>query len=288
MEKQYVFVYGTLRKHERNHHLLKEAALVAEQAWTDGTLFDTGYGYPAVQESNTDNVYGELYFVTDEQLQRLDELEGYDQESENNLYNRKQQVVFHDSGKTKAYMYTIAEPNKGMLKKQIKTGDWKEYQLSKQDTILYFAYGSCLDDARFKLANVNQYFQTVTGRGILNGYTLRFTKRLADGGRADIVEEGGIVEGKVYKINQDCLSYLYKREGVHSRHYRPTFVDLIINEKLVKNVLTFTVVSKDQETAPPTHYSEEILRGGTGFLSETYMISLKEHITILCKQTKPS
>jgi hypothetical protein len=44
------------------------------------------------------------------------------------------------------------------------------------------------------------------------------------------------------------------------------------------------VVSKEAETAPPEHYSEEIQRGGAGFLSEAYLEGRKCHIIILCKQ----
>jgi gamma-glutamylcyclotransferase (GGCT)/AIG2-like uncharacterized protein YtfP/cation transport regulator ChaC len=284
MERYFVFVYGTLRRHERNHYLLKDAELVAEQAWTEGKLFDTGFGYPALQESATDVVYGELYLVTEEQLHRLDELEGYSVKALDNLYNRKIQLISHDTGKTKANIYTIAKHNSHMLKTPIKSGDWKEYHLRKQHPILYFAFGSCMDDARFKLAKVDQYFQKVTGTGVLNGYTLRYTVTMPDGGRADIVEEGGVVEGKVYEIPTDCVPYLYRREGVGSRLYRPTFVDLFINGRLYKDVLTFTVVNKEAETAPPEHYSDEIIRGGTGFLSEAYLEKLKNHINILCKQ----
>lgn len=284
MERYFVFVYGTLRKHERNHYLLKEAELVAEQAWTEGKLFDTGFGYPALQESSCEVVYGELYLVTEQQLHRLDELEGYSVTGQDNLYDRKEQLISHDTGKTEAFIYTIAKHNIHMLQTPIKSGDWKEYHLGKQDPILYFAYGSCMDHVRFKLAGVDHYFQKLTGTGVLHGYTLRYSVAMADGGRADIVEEGGMVEGKVYEIPPDCVSYLYRREGVGSSLYRPTFVDLFINGSLYKDVLTFTVVSKGAEKAPPEHYAEEIIRGGIGFLSEAYLEKLKNHINILCKQ----
>jgi gamma-glutamylcyclotransferase (GGCT)/AIG2-like uncharacterized protein YtfP/cation transport regulator ChaC len=286
MEWFYVFVYGTLRRHGRNHYLLKEAELVAEQAWTEGKLFDTGLGYPALQQSSCDVVYGELYLVTEKQLGRLDELEGYCVTGQDNLYVRKKQLISYDTGKTEAFVYTIAKHNNHMLISPIMSGDWKEYNLDlrKKDPILYFAYGSCMDHARFKLAKVDHYFQKVTGTGFLHGYTLRYSVKRADGGRADIVEEGGLVEGKVYEIPHDCVSYLYRREGVGSSLYRPTFVDLFINGTLYKDVLTFTVVSKVAETAPPEHYSEEIIRGGTGFLSEAYLEELKRHINLLCKQ----
>ncbi|WHY69576.1 gamma-glutamylcyclotransferase family protein [Neobacillus sp. SuZ13] len=128
-----VFVYGTLRKNESNHYLMKGATLIAGQAWANGRLFDTGHGYPALKESMSDKVYGELYIVSEEQLLRLDELEGYRPNSRNNLYIRKKQVVFYEKGKIEAYLYFIAEHHGDMLKNHIESGDWKVYRLEKSD-----------------------------------------------------------------------------------------------------------------------------------------------------------
>jgi gamma-glutamylcyclotransferase (GGCT)/AIG2-like uncharacterized protein YtfP len=131
MNSVYVFVYGTLRKNESNHDLMKEATLIARQAWTNGRLFDTGHGYPAIEESDHDKVYGEIYLVSEEQLLRLDELEDYRPNDPNNLYNRKKQVVFHDTGKLEAFLYFIAEQNNHMLRIPIPSGDWKLYRFEK-------------------------------------------------------------------------------------------------------------------------------------------------------------
>jgi gamma-glutamylcyclotransferase (GGCT)/AIG2-like uncharacterized protein YtfP len=284
MTKNYVFVYGTLRRNEPNHRLLQGAELVAEQAWTNGEMYDTGLGYPALKDSENGNVFGEMYLVSDEQLRLLDELEGHREGAADNLYDRKKQVINHDCGETEAFVYTIAAHNQSMLKTPIPYGDWRVYQFEKlQGNVMYYAYGSCLDDARFKLAEVDHYFQKVIGVGVLEGYKLRFTKSYPDGGRADIVEEAGVVEGKVYDVPRECLTYLYKREGVRSRVYRPALVNVTVNGQLVKDVLTFIVVTKDQETAPPDHYLEEIIRGGTGFLSDAYLTHLKKHVEKLGK-----
>ncbi|MCM3764403.1 gamma-glutamylcyclotransferase [Neobacillus niacini] len=284
MDKNYVFVYGTLRRHERNHRLLQNAELVAEQAWTKGELFDTGLGYPALKQSETGTVYGELYEVSDHELALLDQLEGYKENAQDNLYERHKRTIYHDRGETEAYVYTIASHNEGMLRTPIPYGDWRVALFEKeQGNVLYYAYGSCLDDERFKLAGADHFFQQVVGCGVLDGYTLRFTKWMADGGRADIVEEGGVVEGKVYDVPRECLTYLYRREGVRSKLYRPALVDVSVNGETLKNVLTFIVVEKDPETAPPDHYHEEIVRGGTGFLSDAYMAGLKKHVETLEK-----
>ncbi|NRD80063.1 gamma-glutamylcyclotransferase [Bacillus sp. BRMEA1] len=284
----YVFVYGTLRKHEVNHALLKEAILVAEQARTKGRLYDTGLGYPALEESENEWIYGELYLVTDEQLSILDELEDYVPDGVDNLYIRQKQMVYHDTGSQEAYLYFIAPDNKKLLIKYISSGDWKLFGFPRENQkILYFAYGSCMDHERFKKHQVEHFFQKVVGRGFLNGYTLKYTIKADDGGRADIVQkDGGIVEGIIYEIPFDCLSYLYKREGVAVNWYRPTFVDLTVNGSFVKDVLTFTVVHKEAETAPPSHYLEEIIRGGSGFLSEGYLDNIKEHAKYLSENEK--
>lgn len=101
-------------------------------------------------------------------------------------------------------------------------------------------------------------------------------------GRADIVEEGGRVEGKVYNIPVRALKeYIYRREGVPFA-YRPTFVTLDLNGKKVQ-ALTFVVNNKSEETAPPEWYKEEILRGAEGYLSDRYLSELKHHLNSLEK-----
>lgn len=274
-----VFVYGTLRKHEVNHGFLEGAKCVAEQSWTNGQIYDTGLGYPAMKNSDEDKVYGEMYLIDDQKLQTLDELEGYLGPNQKNHYNRIKQMVFTDIGSHEAYVYIIHPNYENQLQKLIQLGDWKisGFQELKSD-FLYFAYGSCMDHERFKLANVDHFFQKEKGGGVLEGYQMRFTKRLDDGGRADIVEEGGKVEGIVYELPADALEYLYRREGVYINLYRPALIDVIIDGKLVKDVLTFIVVDKDEETAPPIHYATEIIRGGSGTLSENYMYSLKKEL----------
>lgn len=285
MANHLVFVYGTLRKHERNHHLLRDAVCIARQSWTVGRLIDSEFGYPYLVSSANGRVYGELYEVNHQQLIGLDHLEGYHGPGQDNYYERMEQVVYTDRGSVLAFVYTLPFEKLKQKPKQIKSGDWRvERLVNQKQSLYYFAYGSCMDDARFKLAGVNHYFQKLIGCGILDGYQLRFTRRLDDGGRADIVEEGGLVEGKIYEIPPEALDYLYRREGVNAGSYRPTLVDLTVNDGRLVNVLTFVVVDKEAETAPPDHYAEEILRGGSGCLSEAYLEKIKSHINDLMRR----
>ncbi|WP_078553908.1 gamma-glutamylcyclotransferase [Bacillus alkalicellulosilyticus] len=278
----YIFVYGTLRKGERNDHFLRNATRVAEQSWTKGKLYDTGFGYPAVKPAKDSFVYGELYEVNDTELAAIDRLEDYKEGGSDNLYDRVQQPIFTDTGEVNALIYIAG--NEALLRDEIHSGDWKEYLvLNGQKNVLYFAYGSCMDNARFIEHGVDHYFQKFVGVAILPQYTLRFSiqSSLDRMGRADIVEEGGVVEGKLYDIPVAALKdYLYRREGVPFS-YRPAFIRVQVKGKWVENVLTFVVAKKQDETAPPDHYSEEIIRGGTGFLSDGYIEKVKKHINKL-------
>ncbi|WP_394175827.1 gamma-glutamylcyclotransferase family protein [Guptibacillus hwajinpoensis] len=76
-----VFCYGTLRHGESNHGVIQGAiqgAILRElNSWTKGMLYDTRNGYPALIESNNGQVYGEVYEVNEQLLERIDLLEGF-------------------------------------------------------------------------------------------------------------------------------------------------------------------------------------------------------------------
>ncbi|WP_349409764.1 gamma-glutamylcyclotransferase family protein [Pseudalkalibacillus sp. SCS-8] len=118
-----VFVYGTLRIGEKNHHLLKNAKRVSDQAWIGGKLFDTGLGYPALSLQQFGKVYGELYEVDDEMLKSLDLLEGYTVGRQDNLYEREVRTITTVKGSCEAYIYTV-DHNLSLCKECIPNGDW--------------------------------------------------------------------------------------------------------------------------------------------------------------------
>jgi gamma-glutamylcyclotransferase (GGCT)/AIG2-like uncharacterized protein YtfP len=282
MNHKLVFVYGTLRRNEGNHEgFLSDAKLVAEQCWTYGQLYDTGYGFPALIAGDG-RVYGECYSVSDDELQALDRLEGYRGAGQDNHYDRVQQTIFTDSGSLKAYLYTYPI-DKVKQDQQILSGDCKIHRYFQDlSSLVYFAYGSCMDDQRFRNQGVDGWFQDVLGRGVISGYELQFTRKASDGyGRADLVETGeGAVEGKLYRIGEEALHYLYGREGVNSGCYRPAFIDIEWNDQELKDVLTFVVVDKEEETEPPLHYVEEIIRGGKEIGSVEYIHRLIVEIQV--------
>ncbi|MBJ7984044.1 MULTISPECIES: gamma-glutamylcyclotransferase family protein [Bacillus] len=125
----HVFVYGTLRKEQTNAHYMQGATCIADGAWTYGKLFDTNEGYPAMVCSNKEKVYGEVYEVNSDVLQKLDELEEYTGNPESDLYDRITQTIYFWDIETHAYVYVAQD--REMLKKVIISGDWVEYQKGK-------------------------------------------------------------------------------------------------------------------------------------------------------------
>ena len=276
--KVYLFVYGTLREHEPNAQVLARATKLASQAWVHGRLYDTGFGFPGLVKKKRGRVYGELYKLSKPLLATNDQLEGYVPGRANNLFTREQRKVYTDFGTVRAYVYIYQ--GDVQEEKLIPSGDWKVDRLIKQPYLLYFAYGSCMDNERFRQAGVEENFKDMLGRGILKGYQLKYTRINREGGRADIVEtrKKREVQGKVYRISKEILPYLFKREGVQASLYRPAVVGVELNGKLLPNVLTFIVVNKKKDTAPPYNYVEEILRGGFGTVSDQYLL---QHINYL-------
>lgn len=269
-----LFVYDNLRKNEKKHHLLKGAEPLNMQSWTTGELKDTEDGFPVLMNNKADRVYGEVYQISKKQLHDLDQY--LTDNSFNGKMEKKQ--IHTDQGKTEAYTAIFNIEDKEL--KRVEYGDWKCHTKLESEEFLYFAYGSCMDDERMIKAGVDDLFQHVEGCGILRGYSLGYTIKANDGaGRADIIETGkNSVEGKVYRVNKEAMTYLFTREGVHGNRYRPAFVDLQLNGRRRKDVLTFIVMEKCEEIAPPEHYALEIIRGAEGLVSDEYHQKLQSNL----------
>ncbi|XKF67427.1 gamma-glutamylcyclotransferase [Virgibacillus necropolis] len=214
----------------------------------------------------------------------MDQLEGYVESDPENLYDREYVSVFNDKGlELEALAYFGGE---SLLASDdwIETGDWNVHTYLKQKIILYFAYGSCMDNERFILRGVDHHFNNAVGCGLLDEYELQFSRSSNDGGKADIVENGHEkVEGKVYQVPLEAISYLYKREGVFVNAYRPTIINVFINGENMR-AITFIGTQKETETAPTVNYATEIIRGSKEFLSDSYVDKLRKKINLLLKQ----
>ena len=131
--------------------------------------------------------------------------------------------------------------------------------------MLYFAYGSNMDEQRVKSANrcPNARFLF---KAVLPGYRLVFTRHTEAGtSGADVVlDPAGRVWGIVYDIIESDRRQLDDREGVVGRAYRPR--EVLVhphgdNDQRVM-VLTYTISDPRGMDQPPSReYLGYLLRG---------------------------
>lgn len=123
-----LFVYGTLQRNSSNHDLLGKSKFICN-ASIMATLYDTGAGFPAAVEEGTRNrTWGEVYEVTDDLLDALDEYEGcYPDNEEESLYFRQEmEAQTQDRKGVKVQVYIMPD---NQLKKffafEISDGHWR-------------------------------------------------------------------------------------------------------------------------------------------------------------------
>jgi len=116
----YVAVYGTLMTGERNYRW-GAGAVRRTPCRIYGTIFDTGYGYPAFVPKIGGTVSAELLEVTPEVLAQMDVLEGYP-----NLYRQELVLAETPAGMTDALVYVMNDLPKNAV--PIPSGNWRQYR----------------------------------------------------------------------------------------------------------------------------------------------------------------
>ena len=116
-----LIVYGTLMSGDRNHRFCWNAVSITPCTVT-GTLYDTGYGFPAFAPEGDSMVKAELIEIPLADWADVDRLEGYPR-----LYDRQLlQATLTDGGEATGWVYIMTElPEQA---KVIESGDWKEYR----------------------------------------------------------------------------------------------------------------------------------------------------------------
>ncbi|SDN34236.1 gamma-glutamylcyclotransferase family protein [Alkalicoccus daliensis] len=281
----FLFVYGTLRKGETNHALLQGLDCIAEQAYTTGNLYDTGYGYPGYVEEGNEKVFGEIYFLPENLLPAVDRLEGYQPGRKDNLYERITKKIITDEKEIEAVVYVYNDT--ASLDKKVPFQDWKVYQwLKEKKAVAYFAYGSCMDTERIEAAGMEDAFQQWEAAEAEN-HRVDYTQHRADGARANLLEAGKEpAEGILYTVPSGAVEYLFRREGVKKGAYRPAFINVRTQNRSMA-ALTFIVLESKAPKAPPWHYAKEILRGAQRGLSREYQHKLLERMKELNTELYP-
>ncbi|WP_104037110.1 gamma-glutamylcyclotransferase family protein [Vibrio jasicida] len=107
-----IFVYGTLRKGEGNHHFLNSAEFLGHhETEAQFALYDLGR-YPALSVGKK-AIQGEVYLIDNETLVELDKLEDVPVE-----YRRES--IITTFGQAWIYLYQDTE----QLTEEIASGDW--------------------------------------------------------------------------------------------------------------------------------------------------------------------
>ena len=94
----HVFVYGTLKRGQRNFHYLRESLFVGEFTTEDIYSMYQFDNYPAVCVNGPHAIQGEVFQIDDEQFRALDELE---------LYPDYYQRIVIDTHYGQAWMYIV-------------------------------------------------------------------------------------------------------------------------------------------------------------------------------------
>lgn len=112
-----VFVYGTLRKGQIRHEVLKGSLFIGYGLLKGYDMYSLG-NFPAIVKGNG-IVYGEVYSINEETLKILDYIEGVDYE----LYKRELQTIELESGEViEAFVYVFSGNLSGAT--YIREGDW--------------------------------------------------------------------------------------------------------------------------------------------------------------------
>lgn len=126
-------------------------------------------------------------------------------------------------------------------------------------------------------------FAEPVGGAVVEGYSTRFTLRRPDGSRADLVEDGDGLKACCTSSRLKRQLTCTKREGVDNHTYRPAFIEVCAGGRVYRGCLTFLVLDKAEEIAPPGHYQEEIERGADLYLSPAFSEKLKRYMNSLPK-----
>ena len=201
-----VFVYGTLKRRQSNHHWLAGARFLGRSRLAGATLHDLGeYPMAVLTPGSSSVIHGELFELGAGDLERLDQLEDYPC-----LYDRQ---VLTLSGGQQAWVYSgRAEQVAGC--QPVPHGDW--------GTTPVFSYGSNLDPDRLRSRCPQWDGSGVVAR--LDGWQWGISKRADGGGGEGFAgiepRAGARCWGVVHHLSPGDVDALDGYEGVATQHYR--------------------------------------------------------------------
>ena len=123
-----IFVYGTLLSGLERHYILDDSTFIGDAVAGGVCLYNLGY-FPGIKKGDG-AVIGELYYVSDETLETLDAIEGFDSNNtDNSLYHRSEIRIILPTITTDVFAYFYNLPvDEPML---IEDGDYRNFLQSE-------------------------------------------------------------------------------------------------------------------------------------------------------------
>ena len=145
----------------------------------------------------------------------------------------------------------------------------------------YFAFGSNMDKKRME---IRTHESSDRQKGIMEDWKLVFNKIKDEergSGYANIEPEiGSIVEGIIYKVSEDAIKKLDKKEGVPDDYLQETMSVGNENQESISCIVYIANRSKINNSLKPERWYLNHLLEGKEFLSENYYSELKNTETI--------
>lgn len=114
--KELMFVYGTLKRGFRNHHLIKNSKFIGDGVIKGYAMYDLG-SFPGIKKDENEEVKGEVFEIDQNTLKRVDQLE-----SEGYLYIRTRADVHLEGEIIKAATYVY---NRGVINAPKVGKEWR-------------------------------------------------------------------------------------------------------------------------------------------------------------------
>jgi len=220
--KMLIFVYGTLVRGGRLHRNMDGAEYMGDYILDGYGLYNVGGRYPAIVPEKGERTYGEVFAVSNEDIRRLDLIEGDDY---HRLTVTATNIATSEELKCRAYIYI--RPVEGYDKVQENT--WA----NKYVKVL--GYGSLMNSADFlKMYSPDeQELMHKAGNGILPDYRLAFTYDSTgrNGGVLDVIKGAldDYVIGVVYEMPYWLLIREIDEREANGRLYQRELVQITIN-----------------------------------------------------------
>ena len=138
--------------------------------------------------------------------------------------------------------------------------------MAQSNPVLYFAYGSNMNAVDLKKRCIKNKTKITLNNpkvACLKDFQLAFTHKSdrRNGGVADIARRmDETVWGVVFETDKESLDVIDVKEGIALGVYRQLQVEVLVEEKLISNVISYEVIKKGNYR-PSKDYLDVILTG---------------------------